>query len=106
MEEDFYKGRLIRKHGIEVVIPGEKERRIIHDILYKELCLGKIKKISRDKFKKIIDNLVEHGAEGIILGCTEIPLLINREDCGIPLFDTTEIHAKKAVEYALREHKA
>ncbi len=105
MEEDFYKGRLLRKHGIEVIIPEEEGRRIIHDILYKELCLGKIKKLSKDKFKEIIEDLEAEGSEGIILGCTEIPLLIDQEDFEIPLFDTTRIHAKKAVEYALGEYK-
>ena len=105
MEEDFYKGRLLKKHGIEVIIPEEEGRRIIHDILYKELCLGEIKKLSRDKFKEIIESLVIEGAKGIILGCTEIPLLIDQENFEIPLFDTTTIHAKKAVEYALGEYK-
>lgn len=102
MEEDFYKGRLIKKHGLEVVIPDEEEREVIHKILYDELCLGEIKKASKDKFKKIIDNLVSKGAQGIILGCTEIPLLIDKEDYEIPLFDTTRIHAEAAVEYALQ----
>jgi len=105
MEEDFYKGRLLKKHGLEVIIPDEKERQVIHDILYDELCLGEIRKFSKDKFKKIIGNLVARGAEGIILGCTEIPLLVNQEDYEIPLFDTTTIHAKAAVEYALGEYK-
>jgi len=103
MEEDFYKGRLVEKHGIKVIIPDGKERQIIHNILYDELCLGEIKQISKDKFKKIIDHLVTRGAEGIILGCTEIPLIVHQEDYDIPLFDTTAIHAKAAVEYALRE---
>lgn len=102
MEEDFYKGRLIKKHGLEVVIPNDEEREAINNILYDELCMGEIKKISKDKFKKIIDNLVLKGAEGIILGCTEIPLLIDKEDYEIPLFDTTRIHAEEAVEYALQ----
>ena len=102
MEEDFYKGRLIKKHGLEVMIPDDEEREAIHNILYNELCMGEIKKISKDKFKKIIDNLVLKGAEGIILGCTEIPLLIEKEDYEIPLFDTTRIHAEEAVEYALQ----
>jgi len=102
MEEDFYKGRLIKKHGLEVMIPDDEEREAIHNILYNELCMGEIKKISKDKFKKIIDNLVLKGAEGIILGCTEIPLLIDKEDYEIPLFDTTRIHAEEAVEYALQ----
>lgn len=101
MEEDFYKGRLLKKHGLEVIIPDEEERGIIHNILYDELCLGEIKKISKDKFKKIIENLAVRGAQGIILGCTEIPLLVDQKDYDIPLFDTTTIHAKSAVEYAL-----
>lgn len=102
MEEDFYKGRLIKKHGLEIIIPDDEEREVINNILYNELCMGEIKKISKDKFKKIIDNLVLKGAEGIILGCTEIPLLIDKEDYEIPLFDTTRIHAEEAVEYALQ----
>jgi aspartate racemase len=101
MEEDFYKERLNRKHNIEVIIPEKKERDTIHRILYSELCLGVIKHISRDTFKKIIENLVGKGAEGIILGCTEIPLLVRQEDYEISLFDTTSIHAKAAVEYAI-----
>lgn len=101
MEEDFYKQRLREKHGIEAIIPDERERQIVHDILYSELCMGEIKDISKDKFKEIIANLAANGAEGIILGCTEIPLLIKQEDYDIPLFDTTAIHAEFAVEYAI-----
>lgn len=101
MEEDFYKGRLSNKFGLDVIIPKEDEREIVHDIIYKELCLGEIKKLSKIKFKKIIENLVSKGAEGIILGCTEIPLLIKQEDCSVPLFNTTEIHARSAVEISL-----
>jgi aspartate racemase len=101
MEEDFYKGRLSNTFGLDVIIPEEDERKIVHDIIYKELCLGKIKKSSKKRFKKIIENLVSRGAEGIILGCTEIPLLIKQEDCSVPLFDTTEIHARSAVELSL-----
>lgn len=103
MEEDFYKGRLVEKHGIQVIIPDEEERQIVHNILYDELCLGEIKQISKDKFKEIIDHLAAKGAEGIILGCTEIPLIVLQKDYDLPLFDTTAIHAKAAVEYALRE---
>lgn len=101
MEEEFYKGRLSEKHGIEVVIPDERERVIVHDIIYKELCLGEIKDLSKEKFKKIIINLTAKGAEGIILGCTEIPLLVKQGDYEVPLFDTTMVHARFAVEYAL-----
>jgi len=103
MEQEFYKGRLADIHGIQVLIPEADERRAINDILYNELCLGDIKKISRDTFKKIIANLESRGAEGIILGCTEIPLLIDPGDYSLPLFDTTALHARAAVEFALQE---
>ncbi len=102
MEEDFYKGRLSEKFGLEVIIPNEEERQLIHNILYSELCLGEIKSQSKEKFIRIIKNLAAGGAEGVILGCTEIPLLISQEDCEVPLFDTTRIHARFAVEYALK----
>jgi len=101
MEQDFYKGRLLEKHEIEAIIPPLDERKIIHGILYNELCLGEIKKASKDKFGTIINNLVARGAEGIILGCTEIPLLVDQEDFEVPLFDTTTIHARAAVKYAI-----
>ncbi len=102
MEEDFYKGRLIRRYGLEVIIPDEKARQIVHDIIYKELCLGVIKPSSRDQFKEIIQNLLKNGAEAVILGCTEIPLLVKQEEVQVRLFDTTRIHAESAVEYALK----
>lgn len=101
MEHDFYKNRLKERHGIESIIPSEEERKIIHDILYNELCLGDVRKISKEKFKKIIENLVSQGAQGIILGCTEIPLLVDQKDYSISLFDTTLIHSKAAVDFAL-----
>jgi len=103
MEEDFYKSRLKEKYGLDVIIPNEEGRQIIHDVIYKELCLGEIKQSSKEQFKKIIQNLVSNGAEGIILGCTEIPLLIKQEDVEVPLFDTTMIHAKSAVEYVFKK---
>ncbi len=102
MEEDFYKGRLTQ-YKITTVIPDTNERTMIHDIIYNELCLGVIKDESREKMKKIIENLVLTGAEGVVLGCTEIPLLIKQRDCTVPLFDTTFIHAEAAVDFALRE---
>ena len=105
MEQDFYKERLINKYGIGVVIPTAEERDIIHKVIYNELCLGKIEHSSKGRYKKIINNLIENGAEGIILGCTEIPLLIKQEDFTIPIFNTTEIHAKAAVDYALNTQK-
>mgnify|MGYP001063865872 CR=1 FL=1 len=103
MEQDFYKGRLIRKYGLEVVIPNESEREVVHNVIYNELCLGETKDLSREQFKIIIKSLIDDGAQGIILGCTELPLLIKQNDCAVPLFDTTEIHARAAVEHALRE---
>jgi aspartate racemase len=101
MEQDFYKGRLTDRFGIEVLIPDEQEREFIHHVIYNELCLGKIDRDSKDRFIEIICNLVERGAEGIILGCTEIPLLVTHKDVPIPVYDTTTIHAKAAVRFAL-----
>jgi len=101
MEQDFYKGRLQEIHGIDVLIPEDKERQVIHDILYNELCLGEIKELSKGKFQSIIQNLVKRGAQGVILGCTEIPLIVSQEDYEIPLYDTTALHAKAAVDFAL-----
>lgn len=102
MEEDFYKGRLIEKHDIEVIVPNSEEMQIVNDIIFNELCLGIIKETSKEQYKKIILNLAEKGAEGVILGCTEIPLLIKQEDVEVPLFDTTKIHAEFAVDYAIK----
>ncbi len=101
MEQDFYKERLKEKHGIDVIVPDEKERDIVHNAIYKELISGIIKDDSREKFKEIIKNLKNNGAEGVILGCTEIPLLIKEKDSPIPVFDTMMLHAKKAVDIAL-----
>jgi aspartate racemase len=101
MEQDFYKVRLQDKHGIEVLIPDDKERQDIHDILYNELCVGDIKELSKQKFRSIIHNLVQRGAEGIVLGCTEIPLIVSQEDYDVPLYDTTALHALAAVDFAL-----
>jgi aspartate racemase len=102
MEQDFYKGRLHEMHGIDVLIPEDKERQVIHDILYNELCLGEIKELSKSKFQSIIQNLVKRGAQGVILGCTEIPLIVSQEDFEIPLYDTTALHARAAVDFALQ----
>ena len=102
MEEDFYKGRLMNKYGLDVIIPNEKDRQIIHQVIYQELCLGNIKKSSKDQYVEIINKLIESGAEAVILGCTEIPLLIQQEDVKVPLYDTTTIHAEAAVEYSLK----
>lgn len=102
MEQDFYRGRLKEKHGIDVLIPEEEERIAIHAILYDELCLGAIKTESRDKFKTIIANLEARGAEGIILGCTEIPLIVKQENYEVFLYDTTTLHAQAAVKFAIQ----
>jgi len=101
MEQDFYKERLRRRHGLEVLIPEEKEREAIHSILYNELCLGEIKERSKGTFRAIINGLEARGAQGIILGCTEIPLLVSQADYRLPLFDTTTLHARAAVDFAL-----
>ncbi len=103
MEEDFYKERLRKLHGIEVVIPEAEERDYIHSVIYNELCLGIIKEESRRRFIEIIENLRRRGAEGIVLGCTEIPLLIKQEHVPIPVFDTTRIHVEAALDRALQD---
>jgi aspartate racemase len=102
MEENFYKQRLKEKFNIETIVPETNERKIIHDIIIDELTYEIIKQSSRDKYIKIINDLISKGAEGIILGCTEIPLLIKENDVDTIIFDTTSIHAKAAVEYALK----
>jgi aspartate racemase len=101
MEEDFYRGRLVNKHGLEVIIPDEEEREIIHRVIFDELCMGEAKQSSKEQYISIMEHLVSNGAEGIILGCTEISLLVKDDDSTVPLFDTTQIHAEAAVEYAL-----
>jgi len=103
MEDPFYKERLEEKFKIKVLIPNFEERKIIHEIIYGELVQGILRKSSKEKFKEIIENLKEKGIEGVILGCTEIPLLIKQSDIDIPVFDTTRIHALKTVELALKE---
>jgi aspartate racemase len=103
MEQDFYRSRLEKRHNLAVLIPGEEERKTVHDIIYQELGRGIIENASREAYKSVIQDLQARGAEGVILGCTEIPLLIRQEDCSIPVFDTTAIHAAAAVELALRE---
>ncbi|MDQ0497165.1 aspartate/glutamate racemase family protein [Paenibacillus brasilensis] len=103
MEQDFYKGRLIERFGLEVIVPNEAERMVIHDIIYQELCLGIVKEESKQSYLKIINSLVQQGAEAIILGCTEITLLISQDDCSIPIYDTTRLHAECAVDFALNE---
>ncbi len=102
MEQDFYKGRLTERYGIDVVVPTDADRQFVHDVIYDELCLGRILDPSRQTFLRIIDDMTDRGAEGIILGCTEIPLLVREEDTRVPLFDTTRIHAHQAVAFAMQ----
>ena len=101
MEQDFYVGRLKRIHGLAVVVPGPQDRRVVHDVIYQELCLGIVKDESRRAYRRVISGLVGRGAEGILLGCTEIDLLIGPPDAPVPVFDTTRLHAERAVDLAL-----
>lgn len=100
MEQDFYKGTLAEL-GLEVLIPSEPERAVVHDVIYDELCLGRVNPASREQYKRIMAGLVARGAQGIILGCTEIMLLVKPEDATVPVFDTTRIHATAAAEFCL-----
>lgn len=100
MEQDFYKGRLTDKFGIDVMVPDENERKQVHDIIYQELCRGEIKEESRAIYSQVIEKLSQQGAEAVILGCTEIALLIQQQHTDVPLFDTTAIHAEAAVRLA------
>lgn len=101
MEQDFYRGRLTDKHGLEVLVPSPEDRQIIHRIIYDELVLGEVKESSRQAYLTIMDKLRDQGAEAIIEGCTEIVLLVQQQHTDIPLFDTTAIHAEAAVEMAV-----
>lgn len=101
MEQAFYRQRLERNHGLTVLIPGEDERAQVHQIIYEELCLGQVKADSGAIFLRAIDTLREQGAQAIILGCTEISLLIEPQHCTLPLFDTTQLHAQSAAAWAL-----
>lgn len=103
MEESFYKDRLIYQHGLAVQVPTGPERSFIHDVIYDELCLGDIRAVSRDRFRATITSLVAAGAEAVILGCTEIGLLVNAQDSTVPIFDTTAIHARAAVHWAIHQ---
>jgi len=101
MEQEFYKGRLSEKYGIDVIVPDAHDRKRVHDIIYTELCLGLVKQPSKQEYIRIVDKLTQMGAEGVILGCTEIGMLISQNDSVAPLYDTTTIHAAKAVEWAI-----
>lgn len=103
MEEDFYKGRMTVKYGLEIIIPDAEDRKQVNDIIFNELVKGIIKDSSKKIYLRIIENLKKRGVQGIVLGCTEIPLLIKQEYVDIPVFSTTEIHAKKAVELTIQK---
>ena len=103
MEQDFYKRRLTEKFGIKVVIPDAGDRELVHEVIYDELCMGKITVNSRSSYLHIIDKLKQHGAEAVVLGCTEIALLVQQAHTPVPLYDTTEIHAQQAIRYALAD---
>lgn len=100
MEQEFYKGRLSNKYGLDVLVPNDNDRQIVHDTIYQELCLGKVESNSKAEYLRIVEILANQGAEAVILGCTEIGMLINQSDTRVRLLDTTAIHAEKAVEYA------
>jgi aspartate racemase len=100
MEQDFYVGRLRDMHGLEVLVPGDGDRRIVHDVIYDELCVGVIRDESREQYRRIMGELAQRGAQGILLGCTEIDLLVGPQDAPVGVFDTTRLHAERAVELA------
>ena len=101
MEQDFYVGRLRELHGLEVLVPHEADRRLVHDVIYGELCVGVINDDSRTQYRRIIRELADRGAEGILFGCTEIDLLVGPQDAPVAVFDTTRLHAHRAVDLAL-----
>ncbi len=103
MEQDFYRGRLLERHGLAVLTPPEADRAFVHRVIYQELCRGDVVEESRAGYRRVMADLVRHGVEAIILGCTEIGLLVAAEDASVPLFDTTDLHARAAVAWALEE---
>jgi aspartate racemase len=105
MEQDFYKERLADRHGLTVVVPGEEDRRLVHGVIYGELCRGEVRDASREGYRRVMAGLVERGAEAVILGCTEITMLVGPEDARVPLFDTTRIHAETAAELSLHSQR-
>ncbi len=100
MEQEFYVGRL-REHGLEVAVPDAADRKIVHDVIYTELCVGIVADASREEYRRIMRSLAAQGVQGILLGCTEIDLLVGAADAAVPLFDTTRLHAERAVDLAL-----
>jgi aspartate racemase len=101
MEQAFYRGRLEARHGLEVIVPDEADRTVVHDVIYGELCLGVVKPESREAYRRVIGRLAQRGAQGIIYGCTEISMLVGERDSAVPVFDTTAIHARRAADFAL-----
>ena len=101
MEQDFYVGRLRERHGLGVLVPHAEDRRIVHNVIYEQLCVGIIDARSREQYRRIMRDLVGRGAEGILLGCTEIDLLVRPHDAPVQVFDTTRLHVQRAVELAL-----
>jgi len=101
MEQDFYVGRLRRLHQLEVLVPPEPDRRLVHDVIYRELCVGVTREASREEYRRVMRGLADVGAEAILFGCTEIDLLVGPDDSPVPVFDTTQLHARRAVELAL-----
>jgi aspartate racemase len=102
MEEDFYVGRLREQHGLGVIVPSAADRQIVHEVIFNELCQGVVRAESRDRYRQIMRDLVDRGAQGIVLGCTEIDLLVGPLDSSVPVFDTTEIHVRSAITLALQ----
>ena len=105
MQQDFYKGRLEQQHGLEILVPGLSDQQLVNQIIFEELVLGKIREQSREIYRRVIQKLIGEGAQGIILGCTEIPLIVNPVEFEVPVFDTTYIHAESAVDIALDERQ-
>jgi aspartate racemase len=106
MEQDFYVGRLRDMHGLDVIVPEADDRALVHRVIYDELCVGVVRDDSRDEYRRVMERLVERGAEAILLGCTEIELLVGPDDASAPTFDTTRLHAERAVELALEPARA
>jgi aspartate racemase len=101
MEDDFYRGRLAARHGLEVLVPGPEDRAEVHRVIFEELVLGRVVPSSRSRYAAVVERLVAEGAQGVIAGCTEIPMLLGPGDVSVPYFDTTALHAEAAVELAL-----
>jgi len=106
MVQDFYVGRLRDMHGLDVIVPEADDRALVHRVIYDELCVGVVRDDSRDEYRRVMERLVERGAEAILLGCTEIELLVGPDDASVPTFDTTRLHAERAVELALEPARA